>query len=612
VKPTKEQKDFIRAKDNHILTLASAGSGKTFSIVNFIVDKLKNGVESNEIIAFSFTKKASNELKDRILKSVKKGEELRYISTIHSFCWNYFIIPYYKHIGYTSLPVITHQYPEDYIKKICEFNDIDTSNKEYKSTKKYLEMMDKLSKDLNSRSFSLMETIFLDKFLKKKNIIMFDFMTHYANEILLEHKELVEDLLKNIKYIIVDEAQDVNPSQYKFIELLHNVIKDFGGNVNIVKVGDIKQCIYAFRGSDPMLLKEFINDFNPSVYYLSSNFRSGDKIVDNANKFVSNYIDLKDKKLNKSLIQVAHNKGGIVKKIEKNFDFLRAVLSCEKPLHNNCILTRSNKMAVNVAKVLKELKVPYYLHSEYEMLKRVEIKLLINFIKISNSFNMFLMKDIIKAIKKSIPSKLEKIIEELEDCNNIDFFIKKTLKYKGIKEIYQLYNLFRLNDFDKAFNLIGELLKTKEKKKEYIIENLNIFLDELEKIKRENDLGTFNNTIDYLMFQMEENDKNYKDKIQIMTIHKAKGLEWDKVILIYSEFFYDKIFMNEYALSKLTDEELKMIEEEKRVWYTAITRPKNELILWIIDSKEWLFSQKYMKSTIEKFNFFRHRNPNCL
>lgn len=212
---TDEQQQFATTRNQHIITLASAGAGKTHSVIHFINDKIQDGVKPDEIISFSFTRKAANELKERVNKFFEKKKfDFKYVSTIHSFCWNELIKPYHKDIGYTNIPTIVHELPDEFMeqeyKNYGKKKEKGVFNKAFQNT---------ISKDLQNEDFTAPETVRLLQYLVGHNLVMFDLMIHLANFVLSDDDcaERTHDTFKNIKYIITDEAQDLNPAQYRFV-----------------------------------------------------------------------------------------------------------------------------------------------------------------------------------------------------------------------------------------------------------------------------------------------------------------------------------------------------------------------------------------------------------
>ncbi len=218
---TDEQHIFATTRDQHIITLASAGAGKTHSVIHFINDKIQAGVKPNEIISFSFTRKAANELKERVNKFFeKKKYDFKYISTIHSFCWNELIKPYHTDIGYVTVPTIVHDLPDEFMEQ--EYKNFGKKKEKAVFNKAFQKT---ISKDLQEEDFTAPETVRLLQYLVGHNLVMFDFMIHLANYVLsdVDCNERIHSTFKNIKYIITDEAQDLNPAQFRFIVSLREV-----------------------------------------------------------------------------------------------------------------------------------------------------------------------------------------------------------------------------------------------------------------------------------------------------------------------------------------------------------------------------------------------------
>lgn len=221
---TDEQLKFAKTRNQHVIALASAGAGKTHSLIHFIHDKMSDGVKPEEIISFSFTRKAANELKERINKFFeKKNYNFKYISTIHSFCWNELIKIYFKEIGYTCIPTIVHDLPEEFME-----NEYKTHGKKKDKTTFTKGFLNTISKDFQKEDFDAPESVRLLQYLVQHNLVMFDLMIHLANFI-LEDVDCIENVKKTfngVKYIITDEAQDLNPAQYRFIVRLRDVTGD--------------------------------------------------------------------------------------------------------------------------------------------------------------------------------------------------------------------------------------------------------------------------------------------------------------------------------------------------------------------------------------------------
>lgn len=579
---TDEQKKFAITRNKHILALASAGAGKTFSLIHFINDKIIYGIKPKEIISFSFTRKAANELKERVKKFFEKENyDFKYISTIHSFCWNELIKPFHKDIGYSNMPTIIHEFPEEFIEK--EFKTYGKKMEKGAFNKKFMQTV---SKDLQKEDFKEPETVRLLQYLVEHNLVMFDFMIHLANFILedVDCFNNVRALFKDVKYIITDEAQDLNPAQYRFLVKLKNVTTN--ANANLVMVGDFKQSIYKFRGSDPSLINRFVEEFDPAVEIMSFNFRSAPEIVALSNE-IAETIDLGNAELNKSRESKAGSsiEEGDVYNIYDVEEFIDELKMIEKPLHETCILARTNQAIKQLAKILGKLNIPYYLHTEYDILKRTEVKLLMNMLSIvSHGYNKAIMLEMIKSVKGGIPMK---IASSISKCDSVVMVERMFKDIKQIPEMCSAYYDLEKGLFHLAIPKISKFLENPKKTSEQIEQSLNRFYRDLNEVKVKEGLSSWIEALEELLFEAQFLEEKASNKVQLMTVHKSKGLQWDNVIFIY-----------DFSLLEQVENDFYDLEEEKRVVYTAITRPKHNLCIWDLENYE--MSELFYKGKLEK------------
>lgn len=584
---TDEQIKFATTKNKHIIALASAGAGKTFSLVHFINDKIQDGVKPDEIISFSFTRKAANELKERVNKffekDKKKKYEFPYISTIHSFCWNELIKPFYQDIGYTNIPTIIHEFPEEFMEQ--EFK---THGKKKEKTVFNKQFMNTISKDLQREDFKEPETVRLLQYLVGHNLVMFDLMIHLANFVLDDEdsRPKVINAIGTIKYVITDEAQDLNPAQYRFTKLLNQTFSTDSYTVNLVKVGDFKQSIYGFRGSDPKIINTFVEEFNPTVEIMSYNFRSAPEIVALAND-IADTIDLGNDALNASKVSKAGSSiaEGDVYNIYDVEEFIEELKLIEKPLHDTCILARTNQAIKQLAKVLGKLQIPYYLHTEYDILKRAEVKLLMNMLSlVSHGYNKAIALELIKAIKGGIPMKIASAINKCSSMKDIERMFSDV---KQIPEMSKIYQELEKGQFHFAIPKIAMMLETPKKTKDQIEHSLNRFYRDLNEVKTREGLSSWMEALEEMLFEAQFLEEKAQHKVQLMTVHKAKGLQWNNVIFIY-----------DFSLLEQVENDFYNLEEEKRVVYTAVTRPKENLCIWDLEQSE--MSELFYKGKLER------------
>ncbi len=581
---TDEQQKFALTKNQHIIALASAGAGKTASLVFFINDKIQMGVKPNEIISFSFTRKAANELKERVNKFFEKQKlDFKYISTIHSFCWNELIKPFYQDIGFTVMPTIVHEFPESFMDE--EFKQYGKKKERASFNKSFYDIV---SKDLQKEDFAAPETARMLQYLVEHNLVMFDYMIHLANFVLEDQDSLpkVKKAIGAIKYIITDEAQDLNPAQYKFTKLLNSTFSTDEYIARLVKVGDFKQSIYGFRGSDPKIINTFTEEFQPSVEIMSYNFRSAPEIVALAND-IAETIDLGNDKLNASKVSHAAKTDleGDVYNIYDVEEFIDELKLIEKPLHETCILARTNQAIKQLAKILGKLNIPYYLHTEYDILKRAEVKLYMNMLSIvSHGYNKSIVTDIIKSIKGGIPMKIAAGINKCSSMKDIGSMFSDV---KKIPELVKIYNELERGQFHFAIPQIAKMLENPKKTAVQMEQSLNRFHRDLNEVKTREGLSSWMEALEEMLFEAQFLEEKAAHKVQLMTVHKAKGLQWDSVIFIY-----------DFSLLEQVENDFYNLEEEKRVVYTAVTRPKTSLVIW--DLEQSLMSELFYKGKLER------------
>jgi len=581
---TDEQQKFATTKDRHIIALASAGAGKTASLVHFIHDKIQLGVQPDEIISFSFTRKAANELKERVNNFFKKQNyNFKYISTIHSFCWNELIKPFYQDIGYTNIPTIVHDFPDEFMEK--EYKDHGKKKERGPFNKSFMQTV---SKDLQNEDFTKPQTVRLLQYLVQHNLVMFDLMIHLANFVLEEPESQIKVIkaIGPIKYVITDEAQDLNPAQYKFTKLLNSVFTTDEYDANLVKVGDFKQSIYGFRGSDPKIISTFTEEFDPSVEIMSYNFRSAPEIVELANN-IADTIDLGNDKLNESKVSHAAKTDveGDVYNIYDVEEFIDELKLFGQPLHETCILARTNQAIKQLAKILGKLEIPYYLHTEYDILKRAEVKLFMSMLSlVSHGYNKSIVIDLIKAVKGGIPMKIAAGINKcgsMKDIGNMFGGIKK------IPELTRIYNDLERGKFHVAIPQIAKMLETPKKSSVQMEQSLQRFHRDLNEVKTREGLDSWMEALEEMLFEAQFLEEKSAHKVQLMTVHKAKGLQWKTVMFIY-----------DFSLLEQVENDFYNIEEEKRVVYTAVTRPKENLVIW--DLEQSMMSDLFYKGKLER------------
>ena len=596
---TDEQIKAINEIDNNLQIIACAGSGKTEVISRRIgnILKNKNDINPENVVAFTFTEKAAASLKRRIEK-VTEGIDISkmYIGTIHSFCYNILQENCPEYEKFKILDTVKNYHFINRYSKKCGMEEAQLPCYP-RNIKLFLDCIDKLVYDYDNnvlwsdndrRIFESYKTA-----LYEKKYFDFSMLIHETLKVLKNNSEL----LKNIKYLIVDEYQDVDDLQEQIIEC-------FAKNLcNICVVGDDDQTIYRFRGSNSQNMINFANKYNNvKQIRLEKNFRCRKQVVDIADNVIINNTD----RLEKQMIsgkETTNNDN--IKAIgfddkEDEYDYIAKQV---KNLKNNgidyneiAILVRKGKHIKDIVKSLNSYNIPYisdsaeyFFENKYFTLFKNTFELLPSLSKkelfelwekycVREKFNsgfMFLRSTIGNSNYINLSDTLSKYVELigfLDDSDDIE--IRKDI-LKGIKDILDDYEEIYL-DYQLSAKIKG------------IIEFL-----------------TKSATEQYKYHNFKSND--VEDGVQVMTIHKSKGLEFDAVILpnLDSKEFPSAIIMGKkywHVLSeRFRDNKAKFegdIEDERKLFYVALTRAKDYLLLTYDKDQP---SQFLLEASISKY-----------
>ena len=570
--------------------MAGAGSGKTKVLTTRIAYLIQQGIEPDNILAITFTNKAAKEMKERISKLIHEKSLYMQISTFHSFGLT-IIKKYYEYLDLKkNFTIIDSDDSISLIKKLLkdanydpkEYNPKTIRNKISSAKNEFL-TPDELSKFSANEFDDVVVEIYRDyqKRLLLNNSVDFDDLLTFPIKLFKENKEILKLYQEQYKYILIDEYQDTNYVQYILTKMLSIKYK------NICVVGDQDQSIYGFRGSNYRNILNFEKDYpNAKIVLLEQNYRSTKNILSAANDIISNNKKRKEKKLwtDNDLGDKIYYKRCMDEKDEAYFvttqiDSLIKQGVKEKDI---AVLYRTNAQSRNIEESFLSYNIPYKIVGSFYFYNRKEIKDLISYLKlIYNTSDNLSLTRIINVPKRKIGLKtIEKISAkaQLENKSLFDAINSgKELEFKKlINEIKEDSNNMSLTE------LVDDILNKTGIKRELELENSIESIARLENLeefksitKRFEDaygiisLEDFLNEIS-LVSDVEE-IKDNKDVVTMMTIHSAKGLEFDYVFIVGME---DGIFP--HVRTFFDDEEL---EEERRLCYVAVTRAKKKLYL---------------------------------
>ena len=615
-----KQKEAVELLDGPVMAIAGAGSGKTSVLTRRFVNLIYHHVNPKSILAVTFTNKAADEMKERIVRMVG-GEfplELPWVGTFHSIC-NHILRLEYKLLpeGLNSnfeildaddsksrlketLRTIEEECPkfedmeegEDYYELAGAMSDnvqFDEDNFPLGYVQDIIsKMKNKVDVFLNEDEQAIYDTILrrYNRLLREENCVDFDDLLLLAYEIFEENPEVLAKYQKIFRYVMIDEFQDTNNLQYMMVKLIAEKHR------NLFIVGDEDQSIYAFRGANIANIKHFQKDFPEfKAVVLAQNYRSTSNILDNANAVISNNEDRIPKDL------FTDKKGGEKVKYcyfensykEREFivSEIRRIMRYEGYNYNDfAVLYRVSAMSRNIEEGLLRAGIPYKVFGGQSYFSRKEVKDVIAYLRLlvfdsPNSFRRVVNVPARK-IGKATLDKLNKKAEELDvtPYEAIDSFDNKNLKeFKNLIEDmrskiddYSLKGLIDLVVEETGYKDV--LMKDRDGKER--LQNIMEFKSVFDEMRR-GDYDTNNTDILKKILQeitlKTENDGDERDDgnyVSVMTMHQAKGLEFRCVFVIG---FEDTIFPNEKAVEE------GQLEEERRLCYVSITRAKEKLYL---------------------------------
>ena len=598
-----KQYEAVVNTEGPCLVIAGAGSGKTKVLTHkiaYLIDE--KGVLPWNILAITFTNKAANEMKERIEGLVGDVAKDIWMGTFHSVCVR-ILRRFIDRIGFDSSFIIFDTSDQRTLIKAC-IKNIGLDDKMFTDRSVQSEISNAKNEMLEPDQYTLRangdfrkEKIALvyemyQKRLKENNAIDFDDIINYTIKILMDNPDVLEYYSDKFKYVLVDEYQDTNKSQFTLVTLLASK------NGNITVVGDNDQGIYSFRGADISNILNFERDFpGTKIIKLEQNYRCTGNILKAANSVIKNN-EVKYKKQlwtendvgNLPKVYSAKNEYDEGTYIATQIEHLRRE---EKYNYSDfAILYRMNTQSRAIEEILRREGIPYKIIGGLKFYERKEIKDVISYLRlIQNPSDNLSLKRIINEPKRGIGKTSLDNIEKLAEDTGISMYeIIKNADQYGLNRVFlnsrEFVNVIEELRNKKDDIKISELIKETLNKSGYTkaleeentieaenrIENLDEFLTvaiEFEDESAENKLSDFLEgiTLSSDIDNMEETD----DSVTLMTLHSAKGLEFPVVFLVGME---EGIFPGYKSIS-----EPKELEEERRLCYVGITRAKKNLFL---------------------------------
>lgn len=617
-----EQAQAVLGSEGPSMVLAGAGSGKTRVLTYRIAHLIANGVSPFNILALTFTNKAAKEMRERIEKIVGSNARNIWMGTFHSVFSRILRVEHQK-INYPSnFTIYDTADTKSLIKTITK--ELELDDKIYKpsvvlhrisSAKNNLISAEKYFNDEQIRQEDKMTAkprlaeiykTYQDRMMKA-SAMDFDDLLFKTNILLRDHPDVLLKYQHIFKYILVDEYQDTNFSQYIIVKKLA------AANRNLCVVGDDAQSIYSFRGADIGNILSFQKDYpEAQLFKLEQNYRSSKNIVNAANNVIANNQD----QIKKS-VWTSNDEGEKIRIVKTSTDneegsfVARSIFSTKmnKQASNDefAILYRTNAQSRSIEEALRRENIPYKIYGGLSFYQRKEIKDLLAYFRLTlNPNDEEALKRVInfpgRGIGKTTIDKI--IIAANTHSTSMWEIISSPNKYPGIGDA----TITKLSAFVDMINSFGKQVSTTNAyelgqqiaslsgiSKEYFTdktpegiskyENIQELLNGLKQfsaLEEEHD-GDVRQTLDKFMSEIalltdhdNENEED-KNKVSLMTIHAAKGLEFNHVYIVGLE---ENLFPSQMAMTSRTE-----LEEERRLFYVALTRAKTTVHLSYAQSR---------------------------
>lgn len=585
------QKEAVITTEGPVLVIAGAGSGKTKVLTTRIAYLIENKkVNSENILAITFTNKAAKEMKDRVSNILKRDVRRMHISTFHSFG-----VEILREYGY--LVNIDKNFTildsDDSLKVIKIIIDDMNLNKTI-SPKHVKEVISSyknklvLPEEAEKNTYTFEEKQIVDiyeKYNKKlynSNSVDFDDLLLIPYLILDKYNALLEDFQEKYKYILIDEYQDTNDAQYFLVKMLSAKYK------NLFVVGDSDQSIYSFRGANYKNILNFTKDFpNAKVIKLEQNYRSTNNILSIANNVIKNNIERSHKDLWSSL-----GDGEKVKfnQLNTEEDEVNYVISEIKKISNQydyddiAIIYRTNAQSRLFEQLFINNVIPFKLVGSFGFFNKKEIKDLIAYLKlIDNPKDDISFLRIVNYPTRGIGNKTIENLQRKANLSNLSLYEsieeddKKLILFKNlIEEIKDNYENISLKSLVERIcektSLLETIKKDNDLESSIREENIKEFITYVDNYEKENNSSLREFLENLILFSdRENNNENEEKKVNLMTVHAVKGLEFKVVFVVGLE---ESLFPYQLSLENVQD-----IEEERRLYYVAVTRAKEKLYL---------------------------------
>lgn len=610
------QYEAVVNTEGPVLVLAGAGSGKTRVVTYKIAYLVKEiGINPFNILAITFTNKAANEMKERAEELLERSINGMWIGTFHSIC----VRILRKHYS-SNFTIYDTQDSVNLIKRIIKDRNLDSDQFKPKSIKNRIS--DFKNKGMGVKEFQefagsdfylkIVGEIFFDyeAAMKEANALDFDDLLLKTVKIFEANPSVCEEYSSKFDYIFVDEYQDVNDIQYKFIKAISHV------HNNLTVVGDENQSIYAFRGANLENILNFERDFKGAkVIYLNQNYRSTKSILDAANHLILN----NPQKYKRELLATKEDDEKVKcynlmtgdDEAYKVLEIIENLKDSGEKYSDIAILYRTNNQSRAFEDVFVRNSIPYEIIGGIRFYDRKEVKDVLAYLKLlNNPFDSVSFERIVNTPRRGVGPKTLGDLNEYRLVTGKDYFETlsdigtKSAKQFGedfikIREVMNDVSISELVDIvlEKS-EYLKELKVSKNPEDESRVQNVYEFVSYVKEYENKNPESELSEMLNEISLLSDIDQSKEEDKVVLMTVHSSKGLEFRNVFVVGLE---EGLFP-----SRMSMEDEKDVEEERRLFYVALTRARDRLFLTSADSRMIYGQTIYSKNSrfLEEINDF--------
>jgi DNA helicase-2/ATP-dependent DNA helicase PcrA len=604
------QRDAVEQTEGPVMIIAGAGSGKTRVITYRVAHLVHKGVDPFNILVLTFTNKAAREMRDRITHVVGTEAKNIWMGTFHSVFAKILRVEASK-LGYPSNFTI---YDTDDSKSVLRavLKEMNLDDKLYNPNFVYNRISASKNNLISWQEYQQNAAIQADDFSSgrgnlgkvyemyatrcyRAGAMDFDDLLFKTNELLRNYPEVLNKYQHKFKYLMVDEYQDTNFSQYLIVKRLAAVSE------NLCVVGDDAQSIYAFRGANIQNILNFEKDYpDLKVFKLEQNYRSTQNIVNVANSIIANNKD----QLKKDVF--SEKEDGDKIKVNRSFSDNEEGKTVAESImqerttkglkwHDFAILYRTNAQSRSMEEALRKLNIPYKIYGGLSFYQRKEIKDLIAYFRLTfNPNDEEALKRVINYPRRSIGDTTVDRLILAAGKNNTTLWdvVTNPSQYLDSRSATSVGNFGTMIQsfqilaqqspaYDAALHiaqhsgLLKDLYEDKSVEGLNRYENIQELLNGIKEFSEREDLEEKGLDVfmqDVALLTNDDNDKNKDaDTVSLMTIHSSKGLEFPQVYVVGLE---ENLFPSQMSLNSRTD-----LEEERRLFYVAVTRAEYKLTL---------------------------------